>query len=134
MNRREAIAASVMPAAAAFTFPVAASAARKHMGPKFYPQLTLYRDQVVHTCGPVGAWEWDTDYGYIAVVIVQSGHKGHGMSDRVDRGDLRWTARIVADHHHFHPGPAMAHGVLLIPDGREAYSYAWTVPVELVQR
>jgi hypothetical protein len=136
MNRREAFIAGAS-TTGALVIPTVALGAKKHMGPKFAADLHItHRGLHVDAEGPMGDWRWDADYGYIAAVLVQGHVKGHGMTERVHPEDRYWHATVTADRWHirFHPGPAAAHGVLLIPDGREAYSYAWTVPVELVQR
>lgn len=135
MNRKQVIAAGVA-GAGTVMLPAAARAATKHMGPRFDTELTVRHDGlVIDAEGPVGEWTWDVDYGVIAAVIVQGDTTGTGLSWPVHRDDDEWHApHVIANYHRFRPGSAMAHGVLLIPDGRDAYSYAWSVPVQLAYR
>jgi hypothetical protein len=128
INRRRALGVAL----AGLVVPTDVALARHKMDSRFDRTLRVRRDGlVVAAMGPVGDWPWDSEYGYIAAVVVQNGVKGHGISARVEKGDKRWHAHVVADRHRFRPGSATAYGVLLSPDGREAYSYAWTVPVQL---
>jgi hypothetical protein len=135
MNLRQAITAGAA-GAGSLVLPAAAYATRKHMGPRFDATLHVRHDGlVIDAEGPVGDWTWDADYGCIAVVIVQGDTKGTGISWPVHRDDDEWHApHVIANYHRFRPGSAMAHGVILIPDGHDAYSYAWSVPVQLAYR
>ena len=101
------------------------------MGPKFASTLKLARNgSHVYAHGPLGAHDEPT---YVAVILMQNGHFAHGISRRYSvRHDDQWTAVAWVDSHRLHVGPAMAHGVQVLPESEEVYTYNWSMPVHLV--